>query len=180
MQKLLQSILPFESPRHFDDDNARERYIEWDKPSRQIQISAITALTALLYIVFTFLDKSWASESVQLLMMKLHFFVIVPMLLTISFLAYKKRFYGFVMPLLAIYPIISISCHAYITTKLTNFGPFLTEGYLGVFWMFVISGLTFRYALISATISSTILLVSSYFYMKPFGLCKPFKTVLGD
>lgn len=170
MQKLLQFILPFESPRHFDNDNARERYIEWDKPSRQIQISAITALTALLYVVFTFLDKSWASAPEQLLMMKLHFFIIIPMLLAISFLAYKKRFYGFVMPLLAIYPIISISCHAYIITKLTNFGPFLTEGYLGVFWMFVISGLTFRYAIISASISSTILVISSYFFIKPFDI----------
>ncbi|MDG1752039.1 MAG: GGDEF domain-containing protein [Thalassotalea sp.] len=170
MQKLLQSILPFESPQNFEDENTHLRYIDWDKPSRQIQIFAITALTALLYVIFTFLDKSWAPVHVQLLMMKLHLFVIVPLLLTISFLAYKKRFYDFVMPLLAIYPIISISCHAYITTKLTNFGPLLIEGYLGVFWMFVISGLTFRYAIISACISSAILLIPSYFFIRPFDI----------
>ena len=32
MQKLLQSILPFESPRNFEDENTHLRYIEWDKP----------------------------------------------------------------------------------------------------------------------------------------------------
>ncbi|MDO6446258.1 GGDEF domain-containing protein [Colwellia sp. 1_MG-2023] len=165
MKNLLQSILPFDSPRHFVDENTRKRFIEWDKPSRQIQISAVTALTAVLYLIFTFLEKSWAPANVQLLMLQLHIFIIVPLLLTISLLAYKKRFYNYVMFLISIYPIISISCHAYITTKLTNFGPFLIEGYLGVFWVFVISGITFRYALIAAVISSIILIVSSYFLM---------------
>lgn len=165
MKNLLQSILPFDSPRHFVDEDTRKRFIEWDKPSRQIQISAVTALTAVLYLIFTFLEKSWAPANVQLLMLQLHIFIIVPMLLTISLLAYKKRFYTYVMFLISIYPIISISCHAYITTKLTNFGPFLIEGYLGVFWVFVISGITFRYALIAAVISSIILIVSSYFLM---------------
>lgn len=165
MQKILQYILPFELPQSFPDDSSSHRYEEWDKPARLIQISAITFLTAMLYIIFTFLDKSWASEQVQLLMLKIHLFAVVPILLTISFLAYKKRFYNLVMTALAIFPIFSISCHVYIVSELTNYAPFLTEGYLGVFWIFIVSGMTFRYALVSAVISSIILLVSGFYLM---------------
>lgn len=165
MQKILQYILPFESLQSLPNNTFCDLYEEWDKPARQIQISAITCLTALLYVIFTFLDKSWASEHVQDLMLKIHLLIIVPMLLTISFLAYKKRFYNFVMFALAVYPIISMSCHAYIASQLTNYLPFLIEGYMGVFWIFIISGMTFGYALVSAIVSSIILLVSAFYFM---------------
>ena len=56
MQKLLQYILPFELPHRFPDVMTYHLYKKWDKPARQIQIAAITFLTALLYIVFSFLD----------------------------------------------------------------------------------------------------------------------------
>ena len=165
MQKILQYILPFELPQSFPDESTCHLYKKWDEPARQVQISAITFLTALLYIIFTFIDKSWASEQVQVLMLKIHLFAVVPILLTISFLAYKKRFYNLVMQALALFPVFSISCHVYIASKLSNYAPFLTEGYLGVFWIFVVSGMTFRYALASASMSSIILLVSGFYIM---------------
>ncbi len=105
MQKILQSILPFELPQSFSDEATCQLYRKWDEPTRQIQISAITFLTALLYIIFTFLDKSWASEQAQILMLRIHLFAVVPILLTISYLAYKKRFYDIVMPALMLFPI---------------------------------------------------------------------------
>lgn len=166
IQKILQYILPFESPQSFADEQAYQLYKNWDEPARRIQISAITFLTALLYIIFTFLDKSWASEPVQDLMLKIHLFVVVPMLLTISFLAYKKGFYNLVMPALALFPIFSISGHVYIASQLSNYAPFLTEGYLGVLWIFIVSGMTFRYALASASAASIILIVSGFYFIR--------------
>lgn len=162
---LLQHILPFELTNRFPDESIYQLYKRWDVPSRQIQISAITFLTALLYIIFTFLDKSWASEQVQDLMLKLHLFVVVPMLLTISLLAYKQRYYHIVMPALALFPVISIACHIYISSELTQRAPFLTEGYLGVFWIFIVSGMTFGYALACALVTSTMLLVSGFYIL---------------
>ena len=163
MQKILQFILPFELPQSFPDESTYRLYKKWDEPTRQIQISAITFLTALLYIIFTFLDKSWASEEVQVLMLRSHLFVIVPLLLTISFFAYKKRFYNIVMQALALSPILAISCHVYIVSQLSNYAPVLTEGYLSVFWIFIVSGMTFRYALVSASVSALILLVAGFY-----------------
>jgi diguanylate cyclase (GGDEF)-like protein len=163
MQNIMQYILPIKSPLYMRDDAFHHHYREWDKPSRFRQISAITLLTAILYVIFTFLDKSWASEGVQELMMKVHLLVIVPLLLVISFFAHRKQSYNGVMMSLAAFPILSLSCHAYIASQLDNYGPFLVEGYLGVFWIFIVSGMTLRVAFVSATISSIILLVSGFY-----------------
>ncbi|BBB25664.1 GGDEF domain-containing protein [Amphritea japonica] len=170
MQKILQYILPFELPRAFSDNTFNELYNEWDKPSRQIQISVISCLTAFLYVAFTFIDKSsWAPEHVQALMLKSHMLIIAPMMLIISFLAYKGRFYKTVMLLLATSPVVAMLSHAYIASMLTNSPPFLAEGYLCVFWIFIVSGMTFRYALVSAIISSVILLLSAFYLMNLAG-----------
>jgi len=163
MQKLLQYILPFEMPHRFPDVSTYHLYKKWDKPARQVQIAAITFLTALLYIVFSLLDKSWASESVQTVMVQIHLFLVVPLLFTISFLAYKKRFYGVVIKLLMFFPVASIIGHVYILSQLENYAPFITEGYLAVFWIFIVSGLSFRNALICALLTALILIVSGFF-----------------
>ena len=163
MQKILQYILPFELPRSFPDESTYHLYKKWDEPARQIQISAVTFLTAILYITFGLLNKSWAPEPVQALMLKMHVLAVAPFLLMISFLAYKKRFYNVVMPLLALSPIFAGLCHVYIANKLPNYAPFIAEGYLSVLWIFVVSGMSFKYALASASVVSSILLVSGFF-----------------
>lgn len=165
MYKLLQYILPFKLTKRFSDEQVYHLYKKWDEPARQVQIFALTFLTACLYIIFVFIDKSWASEQVQVLMMKIYLIAIVPILLSISFLAYKKRYYKLVMPLLAFHAVFSTSCHVYITSELSNYTHFLTEGYLVVFWIFAVSGMTFRYALVSASLSSMILIVSGFYIM---------------
>ena len=170
LQKILQYIFPFKLLRKFSDKNLKTLYEEWDKPSRQIQISAISCLTALLYIAFVFIDKSsWVSEQVDMLMVKLYLLLIVPMMLTISFLAYKRKFYKFVMFALAVSPMIAMGCHAYIASRLSNYSPLLAEGYLCVLWIFIVSGMTFGYALVSAFFTSLILLFSAFYLMNHTG-----------
>jgi len=163
MQKILQYVLPFELPKSILDESTTQLYKKWDEPARQVQISAVTFLTAILYIIFGLLNKSWAPEAVQVLMQKVHLFAVAPFLLMISLLAYKKRFYKVVMPALTLSPIFAALCHVYIATKLTNYGPFIVEGYLLVLWIFVVSGMSFKYALGSASIVASILLVSGIF-----------------
>lgn len=165
MQKILQYILPFELPKGFPDEATYRLYKKWDEPARQVQISAITFLTALLYIIFSLLDKSWASEQVQVVMLRLNLFITAPILLAISFIAYKKRFYAIVVPALTFFPVVSMLSHAYIASQLDNYVPLVTEGYLAVFWIFVVSGMTFRHALASASMAASILLVSGFYFM---------------
>lgn len=166
MQKLLQYILPFELPHRFPDESTYRLYLKWDQPARQVQIAAITFLTALLYIVFSFMDKSWASEQVRSIMFQIHVFLVAPLLFTISFLAYKKRYYLLVTRLLIFFPVASIIGHVYILSLLKNYTPFITEGYLAVFWIFVVSGLKFKDALVCALLTALILIGSGLFIIK--------------
>ncbi|WP_303604273.1 GGDEF domain-containing protein [Gilvimarinus sp. 1_MG-2023] len=99
-------------------------------------------------------------------MMKFHFSTVIPLLLFISYFAYKQRYYKYVMLALAIFPIISISGHAYIASKLGNTSMYVPEGYLGIFWIFIASGMTFRYALVSAICATIILLASAFYYIE--------------
>lgn len=165
MKNALKQIIPFELSKYSSNKKYRQLYVEWDKPSRQVQISVITFLTAFLYIGFIFINKPWMPEEVKPLVIKLHLLIIVPMLLSLSFLAYKKRFYQVLMPCLALFPVISLSVHVYICTLLDDNTIFLTEGYLGIVWIFIISGMTLRYALVSATITSTILITAGYYIL---------------
>jgi len=137
----------------------------WDKPTRLTQISAVTFLTAALYVVYSLLSKSWVPEPIQSLMFNIHIYINVPALLFISFLAYKKHFYCFTMYLLAIYPIISLTSHSYLASLFNSYTPFLVEGYLGVLWIFVVSGLTFRLAFVSAALGAAVVIISASFYI---------------
>lgn len=167
MQNILYSFFrPLYSPVGFQSTSQKNQYEDWDMYSRQIHISTITCLTAFLYIVFSFLDKSFfASEEVQSLMHKLHLIIMAPMMVAISFFAYKKRFYKLVMIALAISPIVGGLCHVYIASKLDSYAPFLAESYLTMPWIFIVSGMSYRYALISALSYAFIMIISAFYLM---------------
>ncbi len=61
------------------------------------------------------------------------------------------------------FPVASIIGHVYILSRLDNYSPFITEGYLAVFWIFIVSGLSFRNALVCALLTSLILIGSGFF-----------------
>ncbi len=165
LERVLQYIFPFKLPPGLSDPVVKKSFAEWDQPSRQIQISAMLFLTAWLYAIFSVIDKSWVPDDIESLMRKLHLWVVIPLLLAISYLAYKKSFYSLTMRCLAVYPLISMSCHAYIASQFEGSTPLLTEGYLGVLWIFIVSGMTFGYAIVSASVVSAILLVSGFYFI---------------
>ncbi len=161
----LRHLLPIAASPDFSDPSLKARFEEWDRPARSTQISAITFLTAALYVVFALLDKSWAPVEAQKLMWNLQLFILVPLLLSFSVLAYSGKFYSFLLKALTAFPLISMPAHAYIASLIPDEGRYLTEGYLGVVWTFVVCGLPFKFAFLSATLFSVILVVSGYFFI---------------
>ncbi len=143
----------------------KARFEEWDRPARTTQIAAITSLTALLYVIFALMDKSWAPEEIQNQLRNLQLFVLVPLLLSLSILAYSGKYYPFLLKALTVFPLISMPAHAYMASLIPDEGRFLTEGYLGVIWTFVVCGLPFRYGFVSATLFGALLAVSGYFFI---------------
>ena len=59
MQTVPEHSFPFGLPSNFSSGFSAELYEQWGKPTRQAQVSALTFLTALLYIIFGFVDKPW-------------------------------------------------------------------------------------------------------------------------
>lgn len=163
--KLLQYILPFQSQVDAAFEQNRQQYQDWDKHPRLVQVRTICFITVALYIAFTFIDKSaWANE-MEALMLRLHLFINVPILLTIGVLAFYDRLYKVVMVAMALAPLVGVLCHINIASQMPDPSYYLAEAYILVSWIFVVSGMPFRYALISATVSSVLFIVSAYFYM---------------
>jgi len=138
-------------------------FSEWDRSDRQTQISAVAALTAFLYIVYCLLNESSVLFADNAVPYALQLYIVVPLLLLISVLALQSRHFKLVMALLALSPVVSMSCHVYSISLLPDPSWTFVEGYLCIFWIFVVSGMTLRVAILSALVSSSILLVASYF-----------------
>jgi len=165
MQNILKDVSSAQLRNGFLDLNQQQLFQHWDQPDRQTHIRAITFLTAFLYALFAFVPKPWLSESTEVLMVTFHIFVIVPFLLLISFLAHLQKFYKLVMLLLGFSPVLAVACHAYVASQMKDYMPYLPEGYLCIFWTFIVSGMTLRVATLSAFVSSIILLVSGFYFI---------------
>ena len=166
MQNILRGVSFAQLRNGFLDRNQHQLFQQWDQPDRLVHIRAITFLTAFLYALFAFVPKPWVSDSTEVLMVTFHIFVIAPFLLLVSFLAHLQKFYQVVMFLLGSSPVLAMACHAYVASQMEDYIPYLPEGYLCIIWTFIVSGMTFRVAIISALASSMILLVSGFYFIK--------------
>lgn len=138
---------------------------KWDRDARMMQIGAISLLTAVLYIIFSQLDKKLAPTHIEPLMTLIHLYLVAPVLLLISYLAFTRRSYTLVSTALFLAPLFAAVGNIYIILHLTDYTTYLTEEYLMVFWIFTVSGMTFFYATLNAVIVAAIYIAGSYFYM---------------
>ena len=146
--------IPLDEPRSIEHFNA------WDQGRRRKQIAQVCSLTGLLYLIFAVIPKPWATPEAEAVMRVLYPLAIAPGLLGIALLSVKPRFAGLIEPLLAAHTVLAAACHVYINSKLVEFEPLLAEAYLMLVWTFIISGLSPRYALLSAF--SSLLIFSVY------------------
>lgn len=161
----LRRLFPTELSRDIADPVTKARFDEWDRPTRSMQISVITFLTAALYVIYAVLDKPWAPFEVQGILWHLYLFVFVPLLFSISVLAYSGKHYKFLLKFLTVFPWVSMPAHAYVASLIPDESRYLTEGYLGVIWTFVVCGLPFKNALLSATVFSVMLGGTGFYFV---------------
>ncbi|RMA81241.1 GGDEF domain-containing protein [Umboniibacter marinipuniceus] len=149
----MQHQLDTHQAEDFVELHSMNQFHAWDQRRRRKQIAQVCCLTGLLYLIFSVIPKPWASAEAQNAMLTLYTLLIAPGLLIISFLAFKSRYVKWIEPLLAIHILLAAICHVYINAKLEVFEPLLAEGYLMVIWTFIVSGLTPRFAVLSALLS---------------------------
>jgi len=146
------------------DKETKQKFDQWMIRSSLLQIRLITALTSLLYIIYALINSIKVSSDVLPLMLTIHLYILPPLLFLISLMTFKKDFHKLTIFLLIIAPIIAAIGNLFITSKMEDPTLYMTELYLILFWIFSVSGLRLWQAIISAIITSAIILYVTYFF----------------
>ena len=132
---------------------------EWVLDSRQKQVVMVTFLMALAYGLYAMLDLFLASKQVLQLVSLSHLLFSAPLFLIVSMLAYKPS-----TQYIALYGVMSVPILVAISSMVmlrdVDSTPFyLFEMSIIIVWIFIVSGLRFRQALI---VSSIVLFITFY------------------
>ena len=161
----VENLLSYLNPLHLQGTKTKQEFNNWYEFSKLFQIRAITILTAILYIIYSQIDVTIAPKSLLPLMTFIHFYMLPLSLFFISSLTLGSRFNRLTNFLLIVAPIGAVMGNLLIEINVNNPSPYLSELYLIIIWTFTISGLRLSHALISATITSIIILLFSYYFL---------------
>ena len=140
----------------------QNKFDSWREPAQLKQISIITFLTAMLYVLLSFIDRLIAPQQVLSLMILFHLYLNPSILLLISLLAYFKKFYSIMIIFLISAPIFAAFANIMIVSSLNDYSIYADEIYLIIFWIFAVSGLKLSHATISALLVTLVSLIGSY------------------
>jgi len=121
------------------------------------QMRYISALTALLYIVASFVDRAIAPQELIPMMTAAHLYILPPLLLIIFLSTFRPKLFLLTLTLMVSAPVIATILNQYIVFHVEQPPLRLTEVYLILFWTFTVSGLRLKCALISGTSSLLII-----------------------
>jgi len=158
-------VLIYLNPLYFEDEQVKQKFNQWYEPLKTIQIRAVTALTALLYIIYSQINQNFEPSSIQVLMNLLQLYILPFSLLFISTLTFWDRFHRLTNLLLAIAPVVAAAGSLFIIINIKEFYIYLPEIYLIVIWTFSISGLRLVHATISASIIFLIASFVGYYFL---------------
>jgi diguanylate cyclase (GGDEF)-like protein len=146
----------------FKDAQMQKNFNDWRRPSRLKHISAISVLTASLYLIFSYINRSFIPADIASLTILVHAYIVPSVLIIIALLAHFKLQYHLMTLLLILAPVIAAIGNIVIISKFDGYTTYQTELYLIIFWVFTVSGLKFIHALISGLLIFCIALISSY------------------
>ena len=154
-------------PKVFDmkDRDIRLKFDQWMQQEKLPLIRFISLLTGVLYIVATYVDYQIAPKELLPLMSIVHLYILPPLLFLITYLTFKPKLHQIMVPLLLIAPIVAVLGNLVIVAQVEQPPLRLTEVYLIIFWTFTVSGLRFKEAVISGSISYvTVFMVTTFSY----------------
>ncbi|WP_455757584.1 sensor histidine kinase [Sulfurimonas sp.] len=140
---------------------------EFNKNRELRQITVVSFVTATVYIVLSFLDIVIVSTEMKDTFIALHMFATPTILFVVSILAYKQKYYKLMMGLYILAPILAGFYNLYIITLSTEAHFYYAEMYLGIMWVFVLSGLDFKKAIYTST-TMFLMHVSGVLYFDTF------------
>ncbi len=157
------NAISFPTTIDLHDKTTQQKFDHWMETSKLIQIRYVSALTGLLYIVYSQLDSLVAPSEALALMTTVHLYILPPFLFLISLLTFKKELYKLSVFLLILAPIGATVGNLTIVANVDRPAVYLTEIYLIIFWIFTVSGLRLLQATVSAFGIFIVVFVVSFF-----------------
>ncbi|MBA3025847.1 MAG: GGDEF domain-containing protein [Sulfurimonas sp.] len=148
---------------NFEDREISNHYHDWYRHAKQGHITAVSALTAVLYLLYYQLNRLVAPQELMSYMMIIELCLLPLALFTISYLSAKKINYNFMIALLMLAPVVAATGNMLIVGRLEVPQTYLTEVYLIIVWVFILSGLRLLHATISVIGMIVFSLGMSYF-----------------
>ena len=133
----------------FRDRRLEAEFVDWIRPARQRQIAAVATLTALLYLLSAAVNYYVAPPELYVRMVVVRAAVVPPLLLLIGGLAFRTQRHRLVTWLLMLSPVLAATTSFYVLSELDEIFTHLTELYMMLLWIFIVSGLTLKQAIIS-------------------------------
>ncbi|MFX4227428.1 MAG: GGDEF domain-containing protein [Porticoccaceae bacterium] len=155
-----EKFLQFFDPLHQQSADMRADFQRWNRDARVLQIRSIALLTAFLYLIYNYFGGRVAPDEIRHLTPLFHGVLVPILLLLIALMSYHRHLRSWMWVLLMIAPICAIAVNLYLNTRINNFPIYAPELYLGIIWIFAISGLTLRSATFTALVC--IVLIAMY------------------
>lgn len=136
----------------FHDKKTNINFIHWKQENSYKQITYISLVTGLLYILLSFVNRYTAPPEIASIIANIQLFFIAPYIFIITYMGYYKKNFLYVEILLFLAPIFASTIHLAIISKLDSFNIYQVELYLMIIWIFSLSGLRLVHSLITSII----------------------------
>ena len=126
------------------------------------QITYISLVTAFIYVLMSIVNRFVAPHELLPSISNMQLYIIVPYILTVSYLGYKKKPFEYLEVMLFTAPIFAASIHIFLMSKLDSYNTHQTELYLMIFWIYTLSGMSFTHSIMTSLIVFFMGITSSY------------------
>lgn len=158
--KLLTSSLKALDPLHGESSQIRQAFHRWYLQAKIPQLRYAAFLTAVLYLVYVFIEQRVVTES-QGLRLLVHGVLVPVGLIAIGCMSFFQNLYRFMGGLLIVAPVFVVAANLFLNFRQTDVAYFMPEIYLSIICTFIISGLSVGRATLTASVSVLITLAAT-------------------
>lgn len=147
-------------PLHGLPAATREEFACWYLQAKLPQIRSVAFLTTVLYLIYAAIEQQVAQDHLGLRLL-VHGIMVPLALLSVGVLSFYQGAHRWMLVLLCVAPVCAVIANLAFNLHNPDFAYFIPELYLNLMWTFTVSGLTLRQALLTACISTCVLLAAT-------------------
>ncbi|WP_318651993.1 GGDEF domain-containing protein [Pseudomonas sp. PDM16] len=135
----------------------RQEFVRWYRQAKLPQIRSVAFLTTVLYLIYAAIEQNVAQDHHGLRLL-VHGVLVPLSLLAVGVMSFREEMHRWMRVLLSVAPISAVVANLAFNFRNPDFAYFVPEIYLNLMWTFTVSGLILRQALLTASVSTAVLL----------------------